>query len=779
MTKKPHRIVSALRLLAALAALFLLSAFQPFSLSALSAPAANVAALLKRPSNPADAAAQARQLLALLTPEERFELTAGSSAFGIGPIPRLGIPEINFTDASAGVHVRVNKKGEPQGALKKTTAFPCPLALAATWSPALAADYANAIAEEMRAGGIHVLLGPGMNHYRLSVGGRNFEYLGEDPFLASRIVESYVRSLQSRGVAATLKHFIGNETEFYRRGSNSIIDERALHEIYLPPFKAGVDAGAFAVMTSYNFLNGEWAGQNPAVINGLLRGDLGFQWLVMTDWTSVWDGVKIAASGQDLEKPSGFALQRDRAKLLGTPEIDRMALSILKTCIAAGFYEPNFRKPELLSRWPQHAAVARAVNDRAITLLQNNGILPLDPANAPATLNILVTGNCASRDELAGGGSGHVKGYDNKTCAQAMQELFPAPAQVTIAPAPTDEQIKTASLVLVFPGFTLKGGATYEGENNTRDRPFVLPDDALIRRAVALNPKTIVCIIAGGGVEMDWAPQAAAILHAYYGGQTGADAIAGVLSGKTNPSGKLPFSIEKKFSDSPGYGYSRQPYEILTTFPAKMVDNKIDMFMNRQTGDAKPAAGKPADAKNKGKGKGQNKDAGKTDYASTVIDIYNVHYKEGVFTGYRWYDSKNIEPRFPFGFGLSYTTFGYSDLNITKTPVAGAGAGNGGNGKIRVTFTLKNTGARAGEEVAQLYSGEVKSTVPRPARELKGFQRVTLAPGESKTVTMEVDPSTLGFWDVTTHAWKVNPGKYNISVGSSSRDLPLRGNVEL
>jgi len=725
----------------ALIAALCLSALQLFSLSAFSQSAAP---LLKRPANPADAAAQAQKLLALLTPEERFDLTSSSYSFGITGIPRLGIPTIHFTDASAGI--RIIKGGQSEH-YEKTTAFPCPLALAATWSPELATAYADAIGEEMRAGGIHVLLGPGMCGYRLSVCGRNFEYLGEDPFLASRVVENYVRALQARGIAATLKHFIGNETEFYRRGSNSIIDERTLHEIYLPPFKAGIDAGAWAVMTSYNQLNGEWAGQDAALVNGVLRGQLGFQWLTMTDWTSVWDGVKFAASGNDLEKPAGFALRRDKAKLLGSPQIDRMAASILKTCIAAGFYEPNFAKPELMPRWAERAAVARSVNDRAITLLQNNGVLPLDPAAVKGA--VLVTGNCANRTELAGGGSGHVKGYDSKSPAQAMKELFPASAQVTVADAPTDEQIKTAALVLVFPGFTL-GGKNYEGESDTGNRSFVLPDDALIRRCVALNPKTVVSLIAGGGVEMDWAPQAAAIVHAYYGGQTGADALADVLSGKTNPSGKLPFSIEKKFADAPGYGYDAKPCEISSSHPAAMVG-------------ATPAkAGKKGNDKTHSFMTRDNK---------TIIDVYAIHYKEGVFTGYRWYDDKNIEPRFPFGFGLSYTQFSYSDLNITKTP--------GPAGKILATFKLANTGARAGDEVAQLYTGEANPTVPRPPRELKGFQRVTLAAGETKTVTIEVDPNTLGFWDVTTHAWKLNPGKYTINVGSSSRDLPLRGSIEL
>ena len=760
----------------------LLSALQPFSPSALSSTA------------PADALAQAQKLLAQLTPDERFKMASGGNSFGISAIPRLGIPEVKFTDASAGVRDFSLNNGHKSKTYEKTTAFPCTLALAATWEPKLAAAYASAIGEEMRAGGIHVLLGPGMNNYRLSVNGRNFEYLGEDPFLASRIVENYVRGLQAQGVAATLKHFIGNESEHYRIGSNSIIDERALNEIYLPPFKAGIDAGAWAVMTSYNQFNGEWAAQNSALITGILRGQLGFQWLCMTDWGSTWDGVKFAASGNDLEKPAGWAMRRDRAKLLGTPEVDRMALSILKTCIAAGFYEPNFARPELMSRWKQRAAVARAVNDRAITLLQNNGILPLDPATGGTTsvssasitsvssatiasvssatiasvssATILVTGNCATREELSGGGSGHVKGYDNKTYAQAMRELFsataatPAPVgaaapiqnpeskiqnPITIAPAPTDAQIKAATLILIFPGFPLEGK---DKEREGSNRPFVLPDDALIRRCVALNPKTIVCLIAGGGVEMDWAPKAAAILHAYYGGQTGADALADVLSGKTNPSGKLPFTIEKKFSDSPGYGYDRKPPEITASYPVAMVNDPPG------TKDPKNRAGTFLNHANK-----------------TIIDIFAIRYKEGVFTGYRWYDDKKIAPRFPFGHGLSYTTFSYSDLHITKTP---SPAGN-----IRATFTLKNTGSRAGDEVAQLYSSENAPVVPRPPRELKGFQRVTLAPGESKTITIEVPPTALGYWDTATHAWKTPPGDYTLSVGSSSRDLPLTGSITL
>lgn len=348
---------------------------------------------------------QARELMGLLSPEERFDLVSSGGAFGIAAVPRLSIPAVAFADASAGLRL---KSVASLGTFEKTTAFPCTLLLASTWSGSLAYEYAHALGEEARAGGVHVILGPGANIYRLSQCGRNFEYLGEDPFLSSVMVENYVKGLQSTGVAATLKHFVGNETEMYRRSANSVIDDRALHEIYLPPFQAGIDAGAKCVMTSYNLLNGEWTGQSREAVEGLLRKELGFEWLCMTDWTATWDGEKIAASGVDLEKPSGKSLEKVRAKLLGSSEIDRMATRILATAIAAGFYEGNFARPEWMSRWAQREFVARKVNEQGIVLLQNNGILPLDAASVKGA--ILVAGINANREELSARGSGHVEG---------------------------------------------------------------------------------------------------------------------------------------------------------------------------------------------------------------------------------------------------------------------------------------------------------------------------------------------------------------------------------
>jgi beta-glucosidase len=693
-------------------------------------PSPEVADLLRRPANISDAELQARQLVAFMTLGERFDLVSGGNSFGISACPRLGIPPINFADASSGIRIM---KGTPSVEYKQTTAFPATILLASTWSPDLAAEYAGAIGEEMRAGNIHVLLGPGANMYRHSISGRNFEYMGEDPFHVSQMVGSYIRGLQSQGVAGTVKHFICNETELYRRSSNSIVGERALHEIYLPPFKSAIDNGVWAVMTSYNQFNGAWTGQSDSVINGLLRGTLGFKWLCMTDWNSVWHGRKIANSGQDIEKPAGHALKRDREAVLGSPAVDRMAISILKTCIAAGFFEPSFHRPELMDNWAVREAVARKVNDRGIVLLKNNGILPLDP-DSSANGEILVLGTNAERAELSGRGSGHVIGYNTKTYAAAIRAAFPG--NVVVEAWPSDAQIRAAKLVLVFPGYPLVG---LPAESEGHDRPFWTPDDKLIERCTGLNPRTVVCVTAGAGIEMDWALNAAAILQVYYGGQTGPDSLMDILVGKTNPSGKLPFTIEMQLSDSPAAGYDSRPFKVSSIWPASQFDQGRILHGILYSEDKKN------------------------------VSVYENEYKEGVFVGYRWYDSKKIEPRFPFGHGLSYTKFEYRDLSVGRPT----------SGRVQVAFTLVNTGSLAGEEVAQVYIGDVRCSVPRPPRELKAFQRVALSPGEARRIEVELDADALGFWDETAHTWAVEPGEFEVFIGSSSRDLLLRGIFEL
>jgi beta-glucosidase len=686
-------------------------------------------ALLQKPATLDQAETQARQLMEGMTPEERFNFVCGSG-FGIIAVPRLGIPELQFGDASCGLRIAADPTGQ-----HKTTGFPCTLLLAATWDPAIAREYGQSVAEEMRADGRDFILGPGMNLYRTSEDGRNFEFLGEDPFLAGQIVASYVRGAQSVNVGTTLKHFVCNDTDNHRRAANTIVDERTLHEIYMAPFKAGIDAGAWGIMTSYNLLNGEWCGESKYVCTDLLRQQLGFEYLIMTDWGSTWYGDKLALSGMDLEEPVGHALKYDRDKVFGSPDIDRMVVDILKTGIASGIYElevkGEFRKPEWLAKYPAHESFAKRVNGEGIVLLANNGLLPLKTALKG---KILVSGNAARRMQLGGGGSGHVVGYDLNTYLQSVQKTFGAD-NVIYSENPTDEEIQSAGLVLLFTGRP-DGGNGYEGEGS--NHPFELPDNAMIARCVRLNPRTVVNLICGGGAQMDWADQAGAIILAFFGGQMGPGALLDVLTGKTNPSGKLPFTIEKQFADSCAAGDNElvKPGTIL-------VDPK-DL--------AQRAAQEHGDFLTKPDDDGYY--------------TYDLPYKEGIFVGYRWYDEKKIEPRFPFGFGLSYTKFAYSGLEVV-------GAGNASSPSAVARFKITNTGKRAGDEIAQVYVEFPQTGIPQPVRQLKGFARVHLAPGESKEVTVPLGTAAFSFWDPQKKAWVAAAGGFKIDVGASSRDIRL------
>jgi len=699
------------------------------SLLALQIPAADLNPLLLKPEKIEQAGEQATKLMRLMTPEERLDFVGGTG-MGIRGQPRLGIPALNFMDASCGLRLEESRP-------IRSTSFPCTLLLAATWDPGLAREYAAAVAEEFRAAGIHFILGPGMDIYRTSLNGRNFEYLGEDPFLAARMVEAYVRGAASANVATTLKHYLCNETDNHRRSANSIVDERALHEIYLPPFEAGVNAGTWGVMTSYNLVNGEWASQNRFLVTDLLRNCLGYKNLVMTDWESTWYGDKLAKSGVDLEMGKAFALRWDQEKVMGTPEIDRMVVSILRTGIASGLYEleakGEFKKTEWIDRYPAHQQLALKVNQNGIILLKNTGILPL---KADSKNEILVTGNMAVMIELSGGGSGHVQGYDRKSYLQLVQKTF-GKDQVVFSENPTDDQIRSATNVMAFTGWRNPdknaGGGMMEGEGS--NHPFTLPEDALIARCTALNPKTIVSLACGGGVRMDWAEKAAGIFLAFYGGQTGPEALMDLMTGKVNPSGKLPFSIERAEEDSLAFGEDGPLHPGKTLFDPKDLAPRIkkegyDFLHNPDQSEAY---------------------------------THDIPYKEGIFVGYRWYDMKKIEARFPFGYGLSYTTFEYSDLKVEKKGDSEA-----------VTLTVKNTGKAAGAEVVQIYVGEPKAAANRPVRELKGFSKVFLKPGESRQVEVDLKSRAFAFWDESTKGWKVDAGEFVIEAGSSSRDISLK-----
>ena len=670
----------------------------------------------KTPVSYDDADRRAGELLAKMTREEKLSIITGSNSFYIRGFPRLGIPDLYLSDATQGVHIRKNLSN----GLDKSTAFPCPISLASTWNPGLAYKYAHSIGEECRAGDVAVLLGPGMNIYRVAQCGRSFEYFGEDPFLTARMIERYVTGVLDTGTIPTLKHFVANNTDFHRRTSNSIVDERTLHEIYLPAFKAGVDAGAMAVMTSYNQLNGEWCGQSKYVITDVLRGELGFKWFVMTDWWSVWDAEKIIHSGQDLEMPGEKFLAADADRLVQSgkvsmAEIERMARAIMRTCIAMGLYDRPVKDTYFLQKFPEHQQQALQTAREGIVLLKNDGVLPLAKAG---TDKILVTGLFA--EVLArGGGSADVEGYDSVTLLAALRATYGD--RVEYVKEPTDDQLKSAKTVVLSTG-------TFDSEG--WDRPFALPEaeEQRVAHAVALNPRTIVVVNAGGGIQMTgWNDRAAAVVYAWYPGQIGNRALAEILCGDTNPSGKLPISIERRFEDSPAHDYLPAGEKLYTGW-----DPDNDMSHR----------------------------------------VYPNEYKEGVFVGYRWYEAKQIAPLYAFGHGLSYTKFEYKNATVAPAAVA-AGA------RITVDFTITNTGSVAGAEIAQLYVHPVNAPLPRPDKELKGFAKVMLKPGESRDVTIRLTTKDLAYWDVAQHAWNAVPGEYELLVGTASNKILLKTKVTL
>ncbi len=662
----------------------------------------------------------ADSITALMTLDEKITLIGGDRIFYTNPVARLNIPAVMMADATQGVHLRDSffTFVKYPKILPKSTAFPSPILLASTWNKELAWKYAHAIGEECKAGGIAVLLGPGMNLYRISQCGRNFEYFGEDPYLAGKIIEKYVTGLQSTGTIATLKHFVANNSDYFRRKSNSIVDERTLHELYTGAFRCGIDAGAMAVMTSYNLLNGEWCGQSKYVIDTLLRQQLGFKWLVMTDWWSVYDGVKVINSGQDLEMPYRMATAKAKELVennkVSEQNINRMVKSILTTLYAMQSFN---RQPDttLLDKFGEHEQIALQTAREGIVLLRNNNnLLPLNKK----IKSILLTGEYLS--EIAqGGGAATVEGYNHITLAKALTDEFGK--KLIINANATDKEISNADVVILSIG-------TFDSEG--WDRPFDLPDEQekRILHVLELDPNTVVIVNSGSGINMSrWNTKAGAIIYAWYGGQTGARAVAEIIAGKINPSGKLPITIEKDFKDSPGYGYIPEGEHLYNNW---------------------------------------------NDHIERTHPVFDVKYDEGVFIGYRWFEKNNIEPLYPFGYGLSYTNFEYTDLRVSKTQFRE-------DEEVTVSFTVKNNGNIAGAEIAQLYICDTDSELPRPLKELKGFEKITLQPGESKEVTFVLSKKDFSYWKPALRNWYAEPGKFIIMAGSSSNDIKLTKTVEL
>ena len=815
-------------------------------------------------SAPGDVEQRVEAILSKMTLDQKIDMLGGQDDFYIRAYPDLGLPRLRMADGPIGV-----RHGGP------ATTMAGGISLAASWDPALAAEEGTQIARDARAKGVHFMLGPAFNIYRAPMDGRNFEYMGEDPYLAGQIAVGYIQGMQSQGVSATAKHFLGNNSEFDRHNTDSIIDERTMREIYLPAFEAAVKQGHVrSVMDSYNFTNGTHMTQNGYLNNDVLKKEWGFDGILMSDWTSTYDAVGAANGGLDLEMPSAKFLNRE--KLLpaikqgsvSVATIDDKVRRILRVAIQFGWLDHE-QTDLTISRYNREGdrVALQSAREGAVLLKNDGNLLPL---NKNAVKSVLVVGPDAYPAVPVGGGSARVVPFAAVSFVQGISDhvgnagrVFYSPGIPTISEmsvattfstAPsggpaglkvehftnedlqgkpfltrTDDHIdfgppsrkclpaeaassrwtgyytptaagkydlfvtssgedggyyrayvddkivlddwtvskellgiatlsfdaKPHKVVLEHHGeskwlgghlhmgiaregsyvlpdakklaakadvVVVAAGFDPESESEGADRTFRLPpgQDELIQEMSAANKNTIVVLTSGGGVDMnEWIDRVPALLEAWYPGQEGGKAAAEILFGDVNPSGRLPATFERRWEDNPAHG------------------------------NYYPAAG-----------------------------TNRVIYKEGVFVGYRGYEHSGTKPLFPFGYGLSYTSFQYANVAIKP---ADSDAKHDGNSAplFQISFDVTNTGSRAGADVAQVYVAEAHPKVPRPAKELKGFARIDLKPGETKTSTVTLNGRAFSYYDAYAKQWRADPGEFQILVGRSSQDIVLRGSLTL
>jgi beta-glucosidase len=809
-----------------------------------------------------------QSILSQMTLEEKIDLLGGVDGFFIRDVSRLKLPRFRMADGPIGVRN-----------FGPATAMAGGIGLAATWNPSLAERVGTEIGRDARAKGVHFLLGPGVNIYRAPMNGRNFEYFGEDPFLASRMAVGYIKGVQGQGVSATIKHFLGNNSEFDRHNSDSIIDERALREIYLPVFEAAVkEARVGAIMDSYNLTNGQHMSQNKYLLTDVVRKEWGFDGIMMSDWGGTYDGVEAANGGQDLEMPSGVHMNRknllpaiEQGKI-SVATIDDKVRRMLNTAVRFGWLDRDQTDWSIPRYNQQGREMALNAAREGLVLLKNEGnLLPL---NKGKIKSILVVGPDAYPAVPVGGGSARVEPFSSVSYLEGLSNYLGTDVQVHYARGvPSFTEMAEATIFttaaangqpglnaeyfnnqelqgppavsrierrmnfgqgsrlvlppeaassrwtgyytpqaagahdvfvhtsgenggayrvyiddkLVMDNWTLnKALANYvtlpleagphkvvmerrgrsqglggggggrsrlgivrhgqfvseeakklaakadvvvvsvgfdpETESEGADRTFYLPpgQDELIQTIAAANKNTIVVMTSGGSVDMSaWVDRVPALLEAWYPGQQGGTALAEVLFGDVNPSGRLPVTFERRWEDNPVH-----------------------------------------------------------DSYYPEANSKRVVYKEGVFVGYRGYEQTGTKPLFPFGSGLSYTTFKYSNLSIK--PIAGVATnGDPSGSRNEVSFEVKNTGTREGADVAQVYVGDQQTKVRRPPKELKGFVKVNLRPGETKKVSVILDNRALSYYDVSTRQWRADPGVFDVLVGRSSAQIELRGRITL
>ena len=697
-----------------------------------------------------------------MTLEEKVKMIHAQSKFSSAGVPRLGIPEVWATDGPHGIRPEVLWDEWDQAGWTNDSciAYPALTCLSATWNPEMSHLYGKSIGEEARYRKKDILLGPGVNIYRTPLNGRNFEYMGEDPYLSATMVVPYIKGVQENGVAACVKHYALNNQEFNRHTTNVQLSDRALYEIYLPAFKAAVqEGGTWSIMGSYNLYQGQHACHNKRLLKDILRDEWGFDGVVVSDWGGVHNTEQAIHNGMDLEFGSwtnglsagtrnaydNYYLAFPYLKLIkegkvGTKELDEKVSNVLRLIFRTSM-DPH--KPFGSLGSPEHGQAGREIAEEGIVLLQNNGnVLPIDLNKAK---KIAVIGENAIKMMTVGGGSSSLKVKYEISPLDGLKNRVGSKAEVVYVRGyvgdPTGEYngvktgqdlkdnrsedellaealqvAKDADYVIFFGGLNKSNHQDCE-DSDRASLGLPYAQDRVISELAKVNKNLIVVNISGNAVAMPWVNEVPAIVQGWFLGSEAGTALASVLVGDANPSGKLPFTFPAKLEDVGAHKLGEYP------------GNKEELAQSKHRGD-------------------------------TINEIY----REDIFVGYRWADKEKIKPLFPFGHGLSYTTFAYGKPSADKKTMTA-------DDTISFTVNVKNTGTREGQEVVQLYISDKKSSLPRPVKELKGFQKVKLAPGEEKAVTLTIDKKALSFFDDAKHEWVAEPGKFEVVIGSSSRDI--------
>ena len=710
--------------------------------------------------------------LARLTTEEKVAMLHAQSKFSSRGVPRLGIPEVWCTDGPHGIRTEVlwDEWDQAGWTNDSCTAFPALSCLAATWDREMSLLFGRSIGEEARYRKKDVLLGPGVNICRTPLGGRTFEYMGEDPYLAGQMVVPYVKGVQENGVAACVKHFAVNNQEVRRTSTNSVVDDRTLYEIYLPAFEAAVkEGGAWAIMGSYNLWNGEFNCHNYRLLKEILKGEWGFDGVVISDWGGCRDDDQAITNGLDMEYGTwtnglrGAAsdsysnyhlanpyLQRLADGRADTKELDDKATRILRLIYRTSMApEPHFGS----FNSPEHYEAARRIAAAGTVLLKNDGVLPL---SIPEGGKLVVIGENAVKKMVVGGGSSNLKTRYEITPLEALQEAFPYSEVIwergyvgsvetsynlvstgqDLSDSRTPQQlladafkaIEGADAVIFIGG--LNKSANQDNESTDKlDITLPYGQDELVGKLAEAYPELIVVNISGSPVAMPWAGKVGAVVQGWYGGSESGHALADVLTGAVNPSGKLPFTLPCSLADG--------PIKTERQYPGIQEEGK---------------------------------------------QWWQEYYDEGVFVGYRWYSTEGIPVCFPFGHGLSYTSFEYGQLKASKSSVKCAGSfgvDEGLDTVLKVSIDISNTGDRDGAEVVQLYLVPPAGSVDRPAIELKGFEKLHLEAGGSGKAVMELPRRAFARFDADSHRWVVDPGTWRLLAGSSSEDIRSSADIKV